>query len=327
MLRLIALVSASMLVTAACDSRKANPVSISSGSAGSAGSGSQAAAPTPKPRLASVLEQVQQWAPAGAQVAKAELGVPGIELFSLTEKRSAADDEVAPAGLVGVAGGVGGQILEGRALVRAAIDGKADKKTLAQLALSVAGDDSELLDAPKTAEQKQARVVPPAALHGALMFWVWTTDVPRMVERARLDLTTGALEIEPPKLLHEVVISNAITTLGSVNVSRHAVAIHTLAASCAEPRPRQALLAALANHPRVKTRLAVAAEGHRCGTAAVDALITAMQQDKAGQVRSQAASSLGRIGDDRARPALAKAVRGEDANLAWAAKNALGKLK
>ncbi|HEX7843725.1 MAG TPA: HEAT repeat domain-containing protein [Kofleriaceae bacterium] len=323
MLRLIALVSASMLVTAACDSRKANQAPISSGSAGSAGSGSQASAPVPKPRPASVFEQVLQWAPAGAQVVPADLRVPGIELFLLT----AADDQVAPAGLVGVAGGVGGEILEGRELVRAAIDGKADKKTLAQLALGVAGDDSELLDAPKTREQQQARVGPPQVAHGALVFWVWTADVPRMVERARLDLTTGALEIEPPKLSHEVVISNAITTLGSPNASRHAVAIRTLAASCAEPRPRQALLAALANHPRVKTRLAVADEAHKCGAAAVDALITAMAQDKAGQVRSQAASSLGRIGDDRARPALAKAARGEDANLAWAAKNALGKLK
>lgn len=327
MLRLIALVSASMLATAACDSRKAQPAQTSGGSAGSAGSESQAAAPAPPPKPASVLEQVQQWAPADTQVAPADLRVPGLELFSLTEKRSAADDEVAPAGLVGVAGGVGGKILEGRELVHAAIDGKADKKTLAQVALSVAGDDSELLDAPKTGEQKQARVGPPAALHGALVFWVWTTDVPRMVERARLDLSTGALEIEPPKLSHEVVISNAMTTLGSVNVSRHAVAIRTLAALCAEPRPRQALLAALANHPRVKTRVAVAAEAHRCGGTAVDALVTAMEQDKAAQVRSQAASSLGRIGDDRARPALAKAARGEDANLAWAAKNALKKLK
>ena len=326
MLRLIASVSASMLAIAACDSPKAHPAQTGGGSAGSAGSGSQAAATAVKPKPASVLEQVQQWAPADTQVAPAELKVPGLELFSLAEKASAADDEGAPVRLVGVAGGVGGEILEGRDLVRAAIDGKPDGKTLARVALSVAGDDSELLDAPKTREQKQARVGPPAALHGALVFWVWTTDVPRMVERARVELATGALEIEPPKMSHEVMISNAITTLGSASVSRHAVAIRTLAASCAEPRPRQALLAALGNHPRVKTRVAAAAEAHQCGAAAVDALITAMEKDRAAQVRSQAASTLGRIGDERARPALAKAVRGEDANLAWAAKNALKKI-
>lgn len=336
MLRLIGLISASVLAAAACTSRPGGPAQGSGGSAGSAapagpagtpGGGSQAGAAAARPRPASTLELVQQASPANTQVAPAELTVPGLELFSLTENQAAGDDAVAPAGLVGVTGGVGGKVLERRELVRAVIEARPDGKTLARVALAVAGDDSELLDAPRTREQKQARVGPPATSHGALVFWLWTTDVPRMVERARLDLTTGALEIEPPKVPHEVAISNAITTLGSVNVSRHAVAIKTLARSCAEPRPRQALLAALGNHPRVKTRVAVADEAHRCGAAAVDALMTAMEQDKASQVRSQAASALGRIGDDRARPALAKAARGEDANLAWAAKNALGKLK
>jgi hypothetical protein len=338
----ISAISAIVLAAGACTSRPGGSAQGSGGSAGSVGpagsagsvspagspgGGSQAGAAVARPRPANTLELVQQASPANTQVAKAELTVPGIELFSVTENQAAADDAAAPARLVGVTGGVGGKVLESRELVRAVIEARPDGKTLARVALAVAGDDSQLLDAPQTREQKQARVGPPAASQGALVFWLWTTDVPRMVERARLDLTTGALEIEPPKVPHEVAISNAITTLGSVNVSRHGVAIKTLAMSCAEPRPRQALLAALGNHPRVKTRIAVADEAHRCGAAAVDALMTAMEQDKAAQVRAQAASALGRIGDDRARPALAKAARGEDANLAWAAKNALGKLK
>jgi HEAT repeat protein len=51
-----------------------------------------------------------------------------------------------------------------------------------------------------------------------------------------------------------------------------------------------------------------------------------MQHDRSAMVRSEAASALGRTGDPRARPALAKAARSDDANLAWAAKNALAKL-
>jgi HEAT repeat protein len=52
-----------------------------------------------------------------------------------------------------------------------------------------------------------------------------------------------------------------------------------------------------------------------------------MEKDKSAMVRTRAASALGRLGDGRARPALAKAARSEDANLVWAAKNSLGKLK
>jgi HEAT repeat protein len=44
-------------------------------------------------------------------------------------------------------------------------------------------------------------------------------------------------------------------------------------------------------------------------------------------VRSRAATALGRVGDKRARPALAKAAKSEDANLSWAANNALKKLE
>jgi hypothetical protein len=280
-----------------------------------------------RPTPATALEQVQQWAPADTAVAPAEVTVPGLALFSLTARKPAADDDFSPVNLVGVAGGAGGKLLESRELVQAAIDAKADPRTLARVALWVAQDDGEVLEGPRTQQQKKAKVGPPAVARNALVFWVWTTDVPRMIERARLDLATGALEIEPPRVSHAVAISGAITTLGSAAVSRHTVAISTLANACAEPRARQTLLAALANHPRAKTRAAIADEAHKCGAAAVAALINAMEQDKAAMVRSQAASALGRIGDSRARPSLAKAVRGEDANLAWAAKNALGKLK
>lgn len=323
--RLIALISVSAL--AGCSSHPTQGSSGAAGSgrpAGSAGSASPAAAAAPAP--ASTREQVQRWAPAGSKIEPAELKVPGLELFVVSEARPAAEDEGLPGTLVGVAGGTGGKILDGRELVKAAIDGKPDARTLARVALRVAGDDGDVLERPERPEHRKARVGPPAVARGALTFWVWTTDVPRMLEHGALDLASGALKLEPAPLPHAVAISNAMTTLGSVAVSRHVHAIRTLAESCSDPRARQALLAALASHPRARTRAAIAGEAHRCGAAAVDALISAMERDRSAVVRSEAARALGRIGDARARPALAKAVRGEDANLAWAAGNALRKL-
>jgi len=114
--------------------------------------------------------------------------------------------------------------------------------------------------------------------------------------------------------------------MGSV-VSRYPGAIDTLVAACAEPKPRQVLLSLLSRHPRDRTRMAIANELRRCGAAAVDPLINQMEHDPSAMVRTEAASALGRTGDPRARAALAKAARSDDANLAWAAKNALGKLK
>ena len=295
--------------------------------AGSAGSGSQAvAAPPAKPKPTSTIELVRQGAPEGTRVAPAELTVPGVELFALTDGKPVPDDEVAPVKVVGVVGGVGGKVVEGRELVRAAIEGKPDRRTLARVALWAAQDDGEVLDAPKTAEHRKAKVGPQAVARGALAFWVWTTDVPRTLERGKLDLTTGALDIAPLPVSHEVAINHAMTTLGSVSVARHEVAIRTLAAACNEARPRAALLAALGSHPRAKSRAAVADEVHRCGAAAVDPLISAMQHDRSPLVRRQAAMALGRIGDARARPALAKAARGDDGDLAWTASNALKKI-
>lgn len=328
-LSLLTLVSASLLV--ACSSRSAPGTGSASGSGdlssatGSAasGSGSQAAA-APKP--ASTLEQVQRWAPADSRVAPAGLTVPGIELFLVSDGKPAPEDEGLPPRAVGVTGGPGGALLEGRDLVRAVIQAKADRKAIAQVALWVAQDDGAILDKAKTPEQRKARVGPPAVTGHTLGFWVLTTDPPPQVEHGQLDLTNGLLDLQPLPLPPKVAIDRAMITLGSVAVSRHAAAIRTLAAACADSRARQALLGALASHPRIKARAAIADEAHRCGPAAVDALINAMEKDRSALVRRQAAAALGRIGDARARPALAKAARGEDANLAWTAGNALKKI-
>jgi HEAT repeat protein len=135
------------------------------------------------------------------------------------------------------------------------------------------------------------------------------------------------LELEPPPMSHNAAIGNAIATLAGAGVSRYPGAIKTLVAACAEPKARQALLSALSTHPRDRTRVAIANQVHKCGAPAVAPLINLMEDDRSAMVRSEAATALGKTRDSRARSALAKAARGEDANLAWAAKNALGRLQ
>jgi hypothetical protein len=327
-LRLLVLVSMSLL--AACSSHPAQGTGGAAGSgsaAASAGSGSQAA-PATKP--ASTLDQVTRSAP-DSKVAPAGLAVSGIDLFLVSNGKPAPEDEGLPPRVVGVSGGAGGALLEGRDLVRAVIERsemrrEADRKVIAQVALWVAQDDGAILDKAKTPEQRKARVGPPAVTGGTLGFWVLTTDARPQVEHGELDLSNGLFELQPLPEPAKLAIDRAILTLSNPAVSRHAAAIRTLAAACADSRARQALLGALASHPRVKARAAAADEAHRCGPAAVDALVTAMERDRSALVRQQAAAALGRIGDARARPALARASRGEDANLAWTAGNALKKL-
>jgi hypothetical protein len=328
MLRLIDVLWASVLLAASCTSHQADNTG---GPAGPAGQGSQTVAPPAPPPAppppTSVLEQVQHGAPAGVRVAAAGITITGIELFVLTDSKPVPDDGYTGGTLVGVVGGLGGKTLEGRELVRAVIAAKPNPKTLARVALLVAQNDAELLGAPDNPEQRKAKVRPPVIAHNTLMFWVSTTEVPRLLEKAKLDLATGALELSALPISHDKAIANAIASLTGVSVSMHTRAIKTLADACAEPKPRAALLGALASHPRTQSRAAVADAAHKCGTAAVGPLIDAMEHDKSALVRTQAAGALGRVGDPRARPALAKAAKSEDANLAWAANNALKKLQ
>lgn len=334
MLRLSAVVLVSLAATVSCKSNEAQPAVGTSGSAaaGSAagvvppvtqGSGSASEAASAP---GSAIEQVQRWAPKGAKVTPAEIAVPGIDLFAVTGSTAVADGEYAGGALVGVAGG---KILEDHELVRAVIAAKPGPKVIARVALWVAQRDSEgsIVDAANTRAQRKAKVGAPTIKGGALVFWVATTEEPRILELGKVDLATGMLELEPPPMSHDAAIGNAIATLAGAGVSRYPGAIKTLVAACAEPKARQALLSALSTHPRDRTRTAIANQVHKCGAPAVAPLINLMEGDRSAMVRSEAATALGKTRDSRARPALAKAARGEDANLAWAAKNALSKLQ
>jgi hypothetical protein len=258
-----------------------------------------------------------------------ELKVSGIELFVLSDARPAADGTRISDRLVGVTAGrvvAGGNVVEGIELVRAVIAAKPDPRTLARVALQVAQYDAEILETASTAEQRKAKVQPPRFAGKALVFWVSTKGTPRRLEQARLDRTTGSLDIAVPPALRAAAITGALVALVDPNAGIDVGALRMLAGACGEARVKGALVSSLANHPRVETRGAIADVLHRCGPDAIQPLINAMEQDRA-LVRSRAASALGRIGDGRARPALGKAAKSEDANLAWAAKNALGKLK
>jgi hypothetical protein len=226
-----------------------------------------------------------------------------------------------------VVGGPGGKLVEGRDLVRAVVEAKPGAPTLARVAMWLAQDDGELLTKATTPEQKKAKVTAPTIKGETLTFWVWTTDDPRLLERGTVNLATGAVELGPAPAKPDVLISNAIKTLLGDSVRRHARALDVLAATCANPRSRQSLLAALSSHPRDRTRAAATDVIHKCGAATVDPLIYSMENDKSAMVRTRAAGALGRVGEPRARPALARAARSDDANLVWAAKNSLGKLK
>lgn len=290
-----------------------------SGSASAAAGAAGSAAESP-------LEQVQRWAPRGAEVAPAELTVPGVELFVVTGPAPAGEGEYTGGTLVGVAAG---KLVEGRALVQAVIAAEPAPLLLARIALWVAQRDSEgpILEAATTRAHKQAKVTGPAIKGKQLRFWVETTEAPTILEVGTLDLATGALELEPQPMARDAALANAAATLDGAAVTRHPGAIRTLIAACAEQKPRQVLLSAAARHPRDRTRVAILQQIHKCGDAVVAPLISLMESDRSAMVRPEAASALGRIGDSRARPALARAARGDDANLVWAAKNALGKLQ
>jgi hypothetical protein len=332
-MRLIAVVLASAVATVSCKSNEAQPAVAPAGSAAAgsavatkpepgsgAGSGSAvAAAPAGSAGL------VQAWAPKDSKVAPADIKLPGVELFVVTGG-PVADGEYGNGTLVGVAGG---KVVEGRELVLGVIAAKAAPKLIAQIALWVAQRDSDgtILDAAATQQQRKAKASGPAVKSGQLVFWVQTTEEPRMLEVGKVNLATGLVEIAAQPMPHDAAVNLAIATLGGGGVSRYGDAIQTLVAACSEAKPRQALLTALARHPRDRTRAAIANQVYKCGASAVAPLINLMEDDKSALVRSEAANALGKAGDSRARPALAKAARGEDANLAWAAKNALGKLK
>jgi hypothetical protein len=269
-----------------------------------------------------VVEQVQQAAPAGARVTPAGLTVPGVELFAVSEGKASDDGSK----LVGVVGGLGGKVLDGTDLVRAVIAAKPRVTVLAQVALRAAQQDAEVLGEATTAEQRKAKVRAPRVADSSLAFWVWTSGSPRMLEKATLDLASGALALSVPPSSHGTAVTSAINALTSLDVAIDPRALQLLAASCAEPRVRTALLRVMSTHPRAETRAAIIDSIHKCGAPAVGPLVDALEHDKSAMVRPHAAAALGRIGDGRARPALAKAARGEDANVAWAANNALKKI-
>lgn len=309
------------LTLIACKSgdKKAPPVE-SKPAAGSSGSAAPAAPATPS----SPLAQVQAMAPSGSTVKPvADLKVSGVELFAITPA-TPGDEDFHDGRLIGVADG---KTLEGRELIQAAGAAKADPTTLARLALWAYQEDGQLLDKAGNAEQAKAHVTGPQLKGNVLKLWVWLDDPPTQLERGTVDLSTGVLTLGPLPAKPDEMISTAIRVLTGENQRRYPKAIEMLVQTCAEPRAKQSLLAVMTSNPRDKTRAQVIEQIHKCGPTIVDKLVFAMEHDRSAMVRAKAATALGRLGDGRARPSLAKAMRGDDQNLADAARAALAKIQ
>jgi len=285
-------------------------------------------APASQGKPKTTLEQVQQAYP-GYTATVAGISVPGVELFALhTADRALPNDAENLPRIVAIVGGVGSPILEGRDVTRAAAKATKDAALLAKVAMAVERRGGEILTAPKNDEQKKAQVVPPAIAGTTLTFWVWTSGVGRMLMLAKVDLTTGALELGGPPESADDKIARALEGLAGTSLSMHQHAIKALAAACAsDPKARKGLLDAASGHKREETRAAAVEASPACGAAAVDALIRVMEHDASSTVRWKAAKALGEIGDRKAKPALEKAANSGDANVKSAATRALEKLK
>lgn len=301
------------------------------GSAGSASAGSGSGTGSAAASAGTDVERVVAWAakelhvpPANVKAGPTMEGeVPGVALFVATDDKPAVGEDGASV----LAAVVGGNVVGGEALLRAVSEAKAKEPVLAKVALAVAQRSGEVLEKATTPEEKKAKVGKPTTKDGVFSFWVLTMEEPRSLEHATVELATGKLALRPAPLAPKDAVSRAMVSIAGPTTARHAAAARTLADLCKEPRAQQALLSVLSNHTRMRTRVAVASEIHRCGASVVTPLVTAMERDSSPVVRTEAAMALGRIGASSARPALAKAARSDDANLAWAAKKSLEKIK
>lgn len=321
---------ATVLLVVACNSHQ----SQSGGPATPPNGSSPMTTQPPQAPPKTTLEQVQRWAQPGMSVGSlvtASIGpdgvdIPGVELFMVSDpnQRPPADG-VRSYTLVAIAGGVGQPILQdGSAIAQAVSAATRDALTLARVGLRIGHRRGEILTAPSNDQQRKANVKPPAVTGNRVEFWVLTSGVGRNLLLGRFDLATAQLELGTPPVSAGDVVANAIATLADANVGIHPEALRALAQHCSDDAAKKALFDALAKHAREETRAAAAEAAPACGASAVDALIHALETDKARLVRGKAALALGEIGDRRARPALEKAA---STDVASAAKIALGKLK
>ena len=274
------------------------------------------------------LEQVQQ-AYRGARVSRAEINVPGVELFQVMRDRVVPQDADNLPTIVAITSGVGSPMLSGRDAMRAVINGTKDPMVLAQAAMAIERRGGELLTAPKNDEQTKQNVGPPVLDGNTVTFWIWTSGVGRMLEHAKVDLTTGAFDyIAGPAPTQDEKIAKAIEWMRSTSRSYHSHALEVLGPACGtDAKARAALLDAIAHQKDETARAGAVDASSGCGAEAIDTLVQAMEKDAAPTVRWKAATALGKIGDAKAKPALEKATKAGDDTVKRAATEALGKLK
>lgn len=280
----------------------------------------------PSPRSSppkTVLEQVRRWAPPGSVVTEAGFQVPGVELFRISDGKPLPQDAYPTYMIVAVAGGLGQPILQGDEAMRAVIRATRDPVKLAEIALAINRRAALLLRDPRDIQQRNKGVAGPAIAGNSLDFWIMTGSPGMTLMRARLDLATGKLELGDPASSSDDVIADAIKALAGANYEG---ALDTLKQHCTDAKARTALFDALANASKEDLRWRAAMAVEACDASAVEPLIKALETDKSVTVRTAAARVLGRLRDPRAKPALEKASREQDAHLASAARDALREL-
>jgi hypothetical protein len=293
-----------VLVLAACSSRSA-----------SNGHGeAQAQLPTPtidggKPMSTpkSTIDLVRQSVSPDVNVQGPAMQVAGLDVFELVPEHGNSTGAVV----------AGGKVLQGLDGLRAVMSATQDTEQIASVALLFAGwgQGSDILDTPTRSGD-------------TLTFKVHGGPGKALDYDATVDLTTGNVNATPSQQAMSAgdVVTRAIQLLPSKNKTDWSMAIAGLAEQCTASKPaRDALLGAIKSHVSAEARVEAAKAAAACGPAAVDTLVAALD-DPDTNLQAWAASSLGKIGDARARPGLEKAAKSSDAGVQYAAQSALKKL-
>jgi len=272
-----------------------------------------------RPTAKTALDQVQAAAPPGASVVDIGLGIPGLTVFRIDNHAPVPADGQRAYRYVALAG-VGSPMLEGDEMYAAIAKQVTDAKRLAEIILTFR--DASPLAGPDGSEfQKKRGVTAPVIANGALDFWFMWGAPSRSLYHGHLDLATGKLDTAVPGPDEDEALASQIDR---AKQSADPTSIRAIAKHCDKPAVRDALFEVLAKHRREDMRAEAAMAVEACGAAAVDPLIAALA-DKTS-VSATAASTLGKIGDKRAKAALEKAAASSDSELAAEAKKALTKL-
>jgi hypothetical protein len=158
-----------------------------------------AACRVPPPRNSrATRDELQRSLGPGVEVGATNLAVRGVELYLVREIDPVAWPDIPR--LVGVIGGRGGKMLEGRDLVRAVIATGPALVELARCVLLYDGIRGRVLERAHTDEEQRATVSPPRMANGKLVFW-FRGGRPKLLLEATFDPSTGFIAFRDAPLI------------------------------------------------------------------------------------------------------------------------------